>query len=186
MIFSCLIPFSSAYFKTPFAIGCSDCFSTLETIFKISSSDISLLEMIFDILKWPLVKVPVLSKTIVFTLCAFSKASLFFTNIPFLLAIPDAITIERGVASPRLQGHATTNTLINIFIIKDKSFPIIHQTMEEIIAKAIIVGTKYPLILSAILAIGAFVSVASTTILTISDTVDSFPIFSALYFIFPS
>ena len=39
---------------------------------------------------------------------------------------------------------------------------------------------------SAIFAIGAFVFVASTTILTISETVDSFPIFSALYFIVPS
>ena len=47
-------------------------------------------------------------------------------------------------------------------------------------------GTKYPEILSAIFAIGAFVLLASITSLTISDTVDSFPIFSALYFINPS
>ena len=62
--------------------------------------------------------------------------------------------------------------------------------MSHIIADkmaiTIIAGTKYPLILSAILAIGAFVFVASTTILTISETVDSLPIFSALYFIAPS
>ena len=47
-------------------------------------------------------------------------------------------------------------------------------------------GTKYPLILSAIFAIGAFVLVACVTSLTISETVDSLPIFSALYFIVPS
>ena len=41
-------------------------------------------------------------------------------------------------------------------------------------------------ILSAILAIGAFVAVAFATNLTISETVDSLPIFSALYFIVPS
>ena len=48
------------------------------------------------------------------------------------------------------------------------------------------IGTKYPEILSAIFAIGALVLVASKTNLTISETVDSFPIFSALYFITPS
>ncbi len=35
-------------------------------------------------------------------------------------------------------------------------------------------------------AIGAFVLLASITNFTISDTVDSFPIFSALYFMKPS
>ena len=47
-------------------------------------------------------------------------------------------------------------------------------------------GTKTPDILSTIFAIGVFVLLASITSLTISDTVDSFPIFSALYFINPS
>ena len=141
---------------------------------------------IFDILKCPLVNVPVLSNTIVFTLCAFSKLSLDFINIPFLLANPDAITIASGVASPKLQGHATTNTVIKIFTTNAMSFPNISHIILANIAIIIIAGTKYPLILSAILAIGAFVFVASTTILTISETVDSFPIFSALYFITPS
>ena len=59
----------------------------------------------------------------------------------------------------------------------------IINVITEIIST---IGTKYPDILSAILAIGAFVLVASITNLTISDTVDSFPIFSALYFKNPS
>ena len=42
-------------------------------------------------------------------------------------------------------------------------------------------GTKTPDTLSANLDIGALVFVASITSLTISDIVDSFPIFSALY-----
>ena len=50
----------------------------------------------------------------------------------------------------------------------------------------ITVGTKYPETVSAILAIGAFVLLASITNLTISDTVDSFPILSALYSKYPS
>ena len=47
-------------------------------------------------------------------------------------------------------------------------------------------GTKYPETVSAILAIGALVLLASTTALTISDIVDSLPIFSALYSTYPS
>lgn len=58
--------------------------------------------------------------------------------------------------------------------------------MNVIIAIAITAGTKYPETVSAVLAIGAFVLLASTTNLTISDTVDSFPIFSALYSKYPS
>ena len=55
-----------------------------------------------------------------------------------------------------------------------------------ITATIITLGTKYPDTLSAILAIGNFALLASTTNLTISDTVDSFPIFSALYSMYPS
>ena len=127
-----------------------------------------------------------MSKQIVFTLCAFSKASLVFTNIPFLLAFPDAITIASGVANPKLQGQATTRIVTNIFIAIATFLLIKNHIINAIIAIAIIVGTKYPLIVSATFAIGAFVFVASTTNLTISDTVDSLPIFSALYFIVPS
>ena len=58
--------------------------------------------------------------------------------------------------------------------------------MKVNIAIIITVGTKYPETLSAIFAIGAFVLLASITALTISDIVDSFPIFSALYSIYPS
>ena len=47
-------------------------------------------------------------------------------------------------------------------------------------------GTKIPLTLSANLPIGAFVPEASETIFTISEIVDSLPIFSALYLIEPS
>ena len=134
----------------------------------------------------PLVKVPVLSKQIYFTLCAFSRASLVLTKIPFLLAFPEAITIASGVASPKLQGHATTNTLTKTFIANEKSFEKASHNANAKNAIPNTTGTKYPLILSAILAIGAFVLVASTTSLTIEETVESLPIFSALYFMVPS
>ena len=47
-------------------------------------------------------------------------------------------------------------------------------------------GTKYPDTVSAIFEIFALVLLASITSFTISDTVDSLPIFSALYSIYPS
>ena len=81
---------------------------------------------------------------------AFSKASLVLIKIPALLAFPDAITIASGVANPKLHGHATTRTSTNIFIENAKSFEIINHIIKLIIAIIIIVGTKYPLILSAI------------------------------------
>ena len=129
---------------------------------------------------------PVLSNTIVFTLCAFSKASLFFISIPFLLDSPDAITIDKGVANPKLHGQATTKTDINTLIAHETSLFIAYHIIPDRTAIIIITGTNIPLILSAILAIGAFVEVASTTNFTISDTVEFLPIFSALYSIVPS
>ena len=48
-------------------------------------------------------------------------------------------------------------------------------------ATTIIAGTKTPLTWSASLAIGALVLVDSTTSLTISEIVESLPIFKALY-----
>lgn len=50
--------------------------------------------------------------------------------------------------------------LTNIFIATEKSLEIINHIPNIIIAITKTVGTKYPLILSAILAIGAFVLVA--------------------------
>ena len=117
---------------------------------------------------------------------AFSNISLFFTSIPLLAHVPSLITIASGVAKPKLQGHATTSTVTNVLNAVAKSYPRSIYTIKLIIAITITVGTKYPEILSATFAIGAFVLLASTTSLTISDTVDSFPIFSALYFINPS
>lgn len=67
--------------------------------------------------------------------------------------------------------------LTNIFIATEKSLEIINHIPNIIIAITKTVGTKYPLILSAILAIGAFVLVACATSFTISETVDSLPIF---------
>ena len=106
--------------------------------------------------------------------------------MPLLAHNPSDTTIASGVAKPKLQGHATTNMVTNLIKASEKSYPIIKYTINVRIAKTITVGTKYSETLSAILAIGAFVLLASTTNLTISDIVDSFPILSALYSTYPS
>ena len=99
---------------------------------------------------------------------------------------PSDTTIASGVASPKLQGHATTNIVTKAFIAVATVFPKIRYAINVIIAISITAGTKYPLTVSATFAIGALVLVASITSLTISEIVDSFPIFSASYSIYPS
>ena len=76
------------------------------------------------------------------------------------------------------KGSGSLNISINA---TENSYPNIRYTKKVIIAIIITLGTKYPETVSAILAIGALVLLASTTSLTISEIVDSFPILSALY-----
>ncbi len=62
-----------------------------------------------------------------------------------------------GVASPKAQGHAITSTDINIVSAKvTLSPPIKYQARPERTASIITIGTKYPDIISASFAIGAF------------------------------
>ena len=82
--------------------------------------------------------------------------------------------------------NATTSIVTNVIIAFPIENPNSKYIINVIIAMIITTGTKTPDILSTIFAIGVFVLLASITSLTISDTVDSFPIFSALYFINPS
>ena len=106
--------------------------------------------------------------------------------IPFLAHNPSLIMIARGVESPKAQGHATTKTVMKW--VRAILISLLTNMYAIKVRRAIImiVGTKIPLTLSAILAIGDFVLLASTTSLTTSDIVESFPIFSALYSIYPS
>ena len=102
--------------------------------------------------------VPVLSNITVFTLCASSKATLLFINIPFSAPLPVPTIIAVGVARPSAQGQAITKTDINIVRTKVVfSLPIIAQSKAEITAIVITAGTKYPATVSASFAIGAFV-----------------------------
>ena len=94
--------------------------------------------------------------------------------------------IASGVAKPKLQGQATTKIVTNTLMELPTLYPSITYIKKVTIAIKITMDTKYPLTLSTILAMGAFVLVASITNLTISDMVDSLPIFTALYSKYPS
>lgn len=64
-----------------------------------------------------------MSNTIVLIFEALSNISLFLTNTPLLAKPPSLTTIARGVASPRLQGHATTSIVTNVIIAFDVPNP---------------------------------------------------------------
>ena len=106
--------------------------------------------------------------------------------IPFLAHNPSLTTIASGVAKPKAQGQATTKTDTNTDIVSCGVLPIIKLTITDRMAITITIGTNKPLILSASRAIFVLELVASSTNLTILDIVDSLPIFSALYSIYPS
>ena len=136
--------------------GCSDPFSALAAKTNTSSSFIPL-QIISVTLGFPSVIVPVLSNTIVSILYVVSKASPPLINTPFSAPFPVPTIIAVGVAKPNAHGHAITSTEINIVKANTLLSPAISHPTAAIIAKAITVGTKYAAMISAILAIGAFV-----------------------------
>lgn len=100
--------------------------------------------IISAIFNFPCVNVPVLSNTIVSTFSAFSNISLFLTNIPFFAHTPSLTTIASGVASPKLQGQATTNIVTNVIIASLTENPKIRYIINVIIAIIISTGTNIP------------------------------------------
>ena len=78
-----------------------------------------------------------------------------------------------GVARPNAQGQAMTSTLTKIVKEKDTSFCIKYHIRADTNAIPITIGTKYIEIRSAILAIGAFLLCASSTIRIIFESVVS-------------
>ena len=115
-----------------------------------------------------------------------SKASPPLINTPFSAPFPVPTIIAVGVANPNAHGHAITSTEINIVKANTVLSPAISHPTAAIIAKAITVGTKYAAMISAILAIGAFVPWASSTNFTICAKAVSLPTLVALYFINPA
>src|SRR5699024_12723742 len=62
----------------------------------------------------PSVMVPVLSNTIVSSLCVVSSATPLLMRTPFSAPLPVPIMIDVGVARPSAQGQATTSIVMKI------------------------------------------------------------------------
>src|SRR3990167_3229380 len=99
---------------------------------------------------FPLVKVPVLSKTIALILQALSRGSPPFTKIPCSAPTPVPTIIAVGVARPKAQGQAITITAVKAIKAKDKVDPNTkNQTTKVNAAIAITAGTNQAEMLSA-------------------------------------
>ena len=133
----------------------------------------------------PSVIVPVLSITTVSILWAVSRASPDFIRIPFSAPLPVPTIIATGVARPREQGQDITKTVMPAERANSNDAPLISHTI--IVTRAIVIttGTNIPAILSAILAIGALLELASSTNLIIWFIVEFSPTFTALILIKP-
>ncbi len=77
--------------------------------------------------------------------------------------MPEATRIAVGVARPSAQGHAITSTEIKIESEKGSVCPVSIHAQKVTLAIINTVGTNTPDTLSAICAIGAFASCASST-----------------------
>ena len=93
--------------------------------------------------------------------------------------------IAVGVARPKAHGQDMTRTHIPIESENSKPLPRMSQTIVDRRAMAMTIGTNTPLTLSASLAIGAFELVASSTSLTICESVVSSPTLRAFILIYP-
>ncbi len=107
-----LIFLSSAPLTMASPSGCSDPFSAVAAIKSTSLSlrpETANTSVSFGV---PSVRVPVLSKTIVSSLCALSRASPPLIRIPFSAPLPVPTIMAAGVASPTAHGHEITRTVI--------------------------------------------------------------------------
>ena len=99
---------------------------------------------------WPLVNVPVLSKTTALTWQAASSGWPPLIKTPYSAPLPVPTIKAVGVANPKAQGQAITITEVKAIKAKDKeAFKKKNQTTKVMMAKIITVGTKIAAILSA-------------------------------------
>ena len=124
---------------------------------------------------FPVVMVPVLSRTTIFARPAASKEEAVLYKIPFCAPFPFPTIMATGVARPKAQGQEITKTAMARSKEKATSAPVRSQIIAVIRASTKTVGTKTPATLSAIFAMGAFVAAASETIWIIFEMVVSEP-----------
>ena len=90
----------------------------------------------------PLVRVPVLSKTIACSLWAVSRASPLLIRTPFSAPFPTPTIMAVGVANPIAQGHAIIKTAMKITSEKVNPIPRRYHKINDTVAVMITAGTK--------------------------------------------
>ena len=159
------------------ASGWLACASTLAAICNTSSTAIDLSTITWStIVGLPMVKVPVLSSTTVSMLPAASRLCASLNQTPWRAATPIPAMIAAGVAKPKAQGHAMTNT--ETACIKAVSIiPVSHHVTPKVIsAMTTTTGTNTAVTLSARRAKLAFEPWASLRACTISPSFVSLPL----------
>ena len=173
-----------AYSVTALAKGCSLRLSRAAAIPNKKFS--SAAQVMMSVTKGlPSVKVPVLSKITVSILCAVSKASPDLIKMPFSAPLPVPTIIATGVAKPNAHGQLITKIETAIEKANSTLAPLISQQLPAISAITITAGTKTPATLSAVLAMGALLALASSTSAIILLIVVSPPTLSARNFTKP-
>ena len=125
---------------------------------------------------------PVLSSTTVSISFACCRASPDLIRIPCLAPTPVPTIIATGVASPRAQGQDITSTAMADEMANSAPAPTISQAKSVTRAMQMTTGTNTPATLSASLAMGALLALASSTSRIICARVVSSPTRSARHF----
>ena len=116
---------------------------------------------------FPIVMVPVLSRTTVSSVDAISRASLILNRTPFSAPLPVPAIMAVGVASPNAHGHAITSTATSRIMDGTNSPVIPHHRKKVTKAVAMTDGTNTAATRSASACMGALLPWASCTSLII-------------------
>ena len=173
-------PCSCNHLTTASAKGCSDWLSRCNSKGMCRSAFAWLLHATSVTSGLPSVMVPVLSNTTAVTLHSCSKLSASRINMLFSAPFPIPTIIAVGVAKPKAQGQAITNTVTEVSSACAKSPSANIHTAKVKIASPITTGTKIPAILSTNFCTGALLPCASCTIRIICASTVSLPTFSAI------
>ncbi len=157
------------------ASGCSLGASSVAAVRRSSSSVQPSAGRISVTRGFPSVTVPVLSSTTVRTRPAPSSEDAVLKRMPWRAASPLPTMMATGVARPSAQGQLMTRTLMARASAKPKPSPARSQPQQVMSAMSMTAGTKMAETRSAILAMGALVAEASSTMWMIWLSVVSSP-----------
>ena len=172
------MPSALAFARTASARGCS-LFSSMAAAMASSARASDPIGSKSVTSGFPWVMVPVLSSTTLWILWVTSRASPDLIRIPFSAPFPVPTIMATGVASPSAQGQEITSTAMPQDRANSKSAPLISHTRTVSRAMVMTMGTNTPAILSAILAMGALLELASSTRRMIWEKVVSSPTLDA-------